>query len=97
MTTTGVHVRLARPDDLPAVVAISNWAAQHTAANFAIEPETEEMWQQEWRETHEAFPWLSVDDLGKILGFAKASPWNGRCAYEWTLRLRMDGRDDRVC
>jgi len=90
VTTTGVHVRLALPDDLPAVVAISNWAAQHTAANFAIEPETEDMWQQEWRETHEAFPWLmAVDDAGKILGFAKASPWKGRCAYEWTAETTV--------
>ena len=90
MSTRAITVRLAVPDDLPAIVAISNWAAANTAANFAIEPETEQAWQQEWRETHEAFPWLvAVDDTGKVWGFAKASPWKGRCAYEWTAETTV--------
>ncbi|MHC4776072.1 MAG: GNAT family N-acetyltransferase [Planctomycetota bacterium] len=83
-------IRLATFEDLPAILAISNWAAEHTAANFAVEPETLESWQRDWRETHEMFPWVvaaAVD--GEAIGFAKASPWKGRCAYNWTAETTV--------
>ncbi len=51
-------IRLATEADLPAILDISNWAAMNTAANFAVEPETLESWQESWWETHEGFPWL---------------------------------------
>ncbi len=90
MSTPTIIARLATPRDLPEVVTISNWAAAHTAANFAIEPETEHSWQRDWRQTHQAFPWLvAVNDTGAVVGFAKASPWKGRCAYEWTAETTV--------
>ncbi len=83
-------VRLATPADLPAILAISNWAASNTAANFAIEPETSDVWRADYDETREMFPWLvAADDVGAIVGFAKAGPWKGRCAYEWTAETTV--------
>jgi phosphinothricin acetyltransferase len=83
-------IRPATSDDLAAILAISNWAAEQTAANFAIEPETLETWQRDWRETHERFPWLVADDDGgTVTGFAKASPWKGRCAYNWSAETSV--------
>ena len=87
---TMTDVRLATPADLPAILAISNWAALNTAANFAIEPETADVWRADYDETHEMFPWLvAADDVGSIVGFAKAAPWKGRG------RRRRPGKDDR--
>ncbi len=83
-------IRLATMEDLPGVLAISNWAAEHTAANFALEPETPESWQQDWCETHERFPWLVAADEGRaVIGFAKAAPWKGRCAYNWSAETTV--------
>jgi len=83
-------VRLATPSDLPAILAISNWAALNTAANFALEPETTDAWRADYDETHEMFPWLvASDDAGQVVGFAKAAPWKGRCAYEWTAETTV--------
>lgn len=86
---------LARFDDLPAILAISNWAAKHTTANFAVEPESLQSWQQDWRDTHEMYPWFVAVD--------KPSPPNpfprreGECcwfcqggAVEGSLRLSLD-------
>lgn len=95
-----IEIRLARFDDLPAILAISNWAAKHTAANFAVEPETLQSWQQDWRDTHEMYPWFVAVDKpspptplprgeGSIVGFAKAAPWKGRCAYHWTAEVTV--------
>ena len=49
-------VRLATADDLPDILAISNDAAIHTAANFAVEPESLESWRRDWRDTRQMFP-----------------------------------------
>ncbi len=85
-----MDIRLAELDDLPAILAISNWAAINTAANFALEPETLESWQGEWREAHELYPYLvAVDDHNTIVGFARAAPWKGRCAYTYSTEVTV--------
>ena len=87
-----MHIRLADEADIPAVLDISNWAAQHTPANFAIEPETLVDWLESWRDTHHMHPWLVAvhDDAdGAIIGFAKSSPHRGRCAYAYTAEVSV--------
>jgi len=88
--TRDTGIRLATADDLPCMLTISNWAALHTAANFAIEPETPDAWRADYHQTHEMFPWLvGTSDTGEVLGFARASPWKGRCAYAWTAETTV--------
>lgn len=81
-----MHIRLATRDDVHAILEISNHYALHTPANFAIEPESLEMWIASFDTTHAKFPWLvAIDDNKTMLGFAKASPWQGRCAYAYSV------------
>jgi phosphinothricin acetyltransferase len=83
-------VRLAGPDDIEAILGIANWAAAHTAANFAVEPERLEDWRESWRSTHEMFPWVvATGDDGRVVGFAKSGPHKGRCAYHWTAEVSV--------
>jgi phosphinothricin acetyltransferase len=83
-------IRLATRDDLPTILDISNWAALNTPANFAIEPETLQSWQQSYDTTHTMFPWLvACDGDLAVIGFAKASPHKGRCAYAWTAEVSV--------
>lgn len=91
------HIRLATADDLPAILEISNQYARTTPANFAVEPEPIEQWQRDFDTTHQKYPWLAAsNENGEVIGFAKASPWKGRCAYaysaEVTVYLRFDAR-----
>jgi phosphinothricin acetyltransferase len=87
--------RLAHSDDLPAILANSNWAAEHTAANFAVEPETLQSWRESWEATRRTHPWfVAVDSSGAVLGFSKASPWKGRCAYHWAVETSVYVRHD---
>jgi phosphinothricin acetyltransferase len=88
--TTAPVIRFTERGDIARILAISNWAAANTAANFAVEPETLESWQAEWDYGHRMFPWLvAVDRAGTVAGFAKASPWKGRCAYHWTAETSI--------
>jgi phosphinothricin acetyltransferase len=85
-----MNIRLATRDDLPAILEISNWAAINTSANFAIEPETLASWTQSFEQTHRMYPWLVARDAGnRVIGFAKASPHRGRCAYAWTAEVSV--------
>ncbi len=89
------RIRLAGKEDLPEILAISNWAARHTAANFAVEPERLEDWRKEWLTNRREYPWLvAVDGGGEVVGFAKASPWKGRCAYNWTAEVTVYVRSE---
>lgn len=94
-TQTKLTIRLSTYEDIPAVLAISNTAAMSTHANFAVEPETLEYWQESWRETSEFHPCFvaEMDDANsgetRIIGFAKSSPWKGRCAYNWSAETTV--------
>lgn len=83
-------IRPAKREDVPAILAISNWAAVHTPANFAIEPETVESWIRSFDDTYRMHPWLAAtDEGGQVIGFAKASPHRSRCAYAWSADLSV--------
>ncbi|MHC5024688.1 MAG: GNAT family N-acetyltransferase [Planctomycetota bacterium] len=87
--TVPAVIRLAVSADLAGIRCISNWAAEHTAANFAVEPETPEQWSEDWAETHAMYPWVVADHDGRVIGFAKAGPHRGRCAYTWTAEVTV--------
>ncbi|MHC4992795.1 MAG: GNAT family N-acetyltransferase [Planctomycetota bacterium] len=90
MATKEFMVRLAREDDLVEIVAISNRAAEQTPANFAVEPESLESWQSQWRLTSRTHPWLvAADHDDSLLGFAKASRHRQRGAYHWTAEISV--------
>jgi len=85
-----LSIRLAAFADIPAILAISNHYALTTAANFAIEPEPLEHWQRDFEATHARYPWLvAMDEKGGIIGFSKASPWKGRCAYAYSAETTV--------
>lgn len=82
-------IRLATADDLPAILDISNEAALTTVANFAVDPEPLSEWEAAYAATHETHPWLVATSNGQIIGFAKASPWRGRCAYDYSVEVTV--------
>ena len=85
-----MHIRLATREDVPAILAISNWAALNTPANFAIEAESLASWLESFDRTQLMYPWLvAVDDANHVIGFAKAGPHKGRCAYAYTAETSV--------
>lgn len=81
-------VQLATRADLPEICRISNWAIMNTTAHFNTTPDPVGHWEEEWSNTHERFPWLVALDEG-VVGFAKASPHRGRCAYAWSAEVTV--------
>lgn len=85
------QIRLATAADVPAILRLSNEAAATGVANFAIEPEPLAEWERTFAATHERFPWYVAEDgaTGAVVGFAKASPWKGRCAYAYAAEVTV--------
>jgi phosphinothricin acetyltransferase len=84
MTAPDIEIMLASRDDVADILAIANWAAANTTANFATQPESLESWTQSFDTTHEHYPWFVARHAGRVVGFAKAGPHKPRGAYAWT-------------
>ena len=82
-------IELARREDLPSILALSNWAAAHTSANFATEPEPLAEWVASWESSSAMYPWLVARAGDEVFGFAKASPHRARGAYAWTAEVSV--------
>lgn len=85
-----MKIELARESDLPKILELSNWGAEHTPANFATQPETLAHWLEAWRQTARLHPWLVARHAdGAIAGFAKSSPHRSRGAYHWSVEVSV--------
>jgi phosphinothricin acetyltransferase len=84
-----VEVRRAREEDLAVVAGIVNWAIEHTSANFHTSPEGAEAWLLRWRDAQERHPWLVAELGAAVRGFAYATTYKGRAAYDWTAEVSV--------
>src|SRR4051812_8469974 len=88
-TSLAPEVRPAFAADVPAMLRLANWAAEHTPANFATAPEPLEDWARTFADTREQYPWLVAVHLDEVQGFAKASPHRSRGAYRWMAEVTV--------
>jgi len=96
-----MHVRLATSNDMHGIASITNDAILRTAGHFATEAQAVESISRAWSNSREMYPWLVsiVDRDGagpdKVLGYTKATEWNSRCAYTWTVETSVYVRPDQ--
>jgi len=89
MSDTPFSIELARRDDVPAILAIANWAAEHTPANFATAPEPLSDWLSLYDRTQEQHAWLVARANGAVIGFAKSGPYKPRGAYRFCAEMSV--------
>lgn len=83
-------------------MALANWAAEHTTANFAMTPESLTEWETLWERTEAQHAWLVAScrdrdeassegdgDGERIVGFAKTGPHRARAAYDWAAEVTV--------
>jgi L-amino acid N-acyltransferase YncA len=82
-------IRDATPDDAAAIAAIYNRYVLDTTITFEEEAVTQEEMRARIAEVQTAsLPWLVATD-GRLLGFAYASKWKGRCAYRFSVEVTV--------
>lgn len=75
-----------RADDCADVARILNDAIEHGVAHFGTELTSSQLVHTDWDSTRLSHPWLIAEnDDGGFMGFAKASVWKTRKAYDWTV------------
>ena len=77
-------IRLATPDDGPALAAIYGPVVAQTTISFELEPPPAAEMSRRVAAILEHAPWL-VDDEGGVRGYAYASKHRERAAYLWAV------------
>lgn len=85
-----MNIRPVTPDDAPALVAIYAPYVTDTAITFELTVPSISDFAQRIDQTRAKFPYLVAEDSdGTVLGYAYASTYYGRAAYDWTVELSV--------
>ncbi len=89
-------IRIARREDVPAMLAIYTPYVLTTTATFEYDPPSLEEFLRRYDTFTEQFPWLLWEEEGEVLGYVYAAPPYSRPAYAWcaepTIYLRPEAR-----
>lgn len=81
-------IRPAESGDFDAIAALTNIFVRETAIHFGYDEVTADELRGAWEKSREKFPFLvALDGAGAFAGYAKASTWRERAAYQWTAEL----------
>ncbi len=87
-------IRPARDDDADAIAAIYAPYVESTHISFEMEPPSEEAVRRRMQ-AGRAFTWLVHETHGEVDGYAYASTYRDRSAYQWTVETSVYVRADR--
>jgi L-amino acid N-acyltransferase YncA len=83
------RIRLATPDDAGAIAAIYAPFVRDSAISFEWEPPTVDEMRGRIEQTLARFPWLvAIDDDG-VIGYAYATSYRTRAAYQWSAEVSV--------
>ena len=90
------RLRLATPDDAAGVHAIYAPVVRETAISFEYdEPTVDEMARRIATVLASGFPWIVAEVAGAVGGYAYASAFRTRRAYDWTTEVSVYVRPDQ--
>ena len=76
-------IRIATAEDAEALLAIYAPYVRDTAITFEYEVPTVEEFRRRILGTAEKYPYFCLEAEGRIMGYAYASPFRSRKAYQW--------------
>ena len=82
-------VRACTLADIPSLCGIYNHYIAHTAITFEESQVSVTDMQKRVENTMQLFPWLVYEENEKILGYAYASKWKDRSAYQYTAEVTV--------
>ncbi len=81
---TGV-IRPVTTADAAAIAGIYNYYVEQTIISFEETPVTAQEMGGRIEKITSAFPWLVCEEKGLVVGYAYASPWKTRHAYQFSV------------
>ena len=84
-----IIIRNATPADAEAIREIYAPYVTDTAITFEYDvPSAEEM-RRRMEKVQKKYPWLVAEEDGKVVGYAYASPFKERAAYQWAVETSL--------
>jgi phosphinothricin acetyltransferase len=84
-----MKIRAATPDDAAALLNIYDYYVRETAITFEYDTPSVEEFEGRIRKILTRFPYLVIEDGSKILGYAYASAFHERAAYQWCAEMSI--------
>ncbi|HFU4450455.1 TPA: N-acetyltransferase family protein [Streptococcus suis] len=84
-----INIRSAQIEDAAGLVAIYAPYVETTAITFETQVPTVEDFASRIKKTLEKFPYLVAEEEGALVGYAYASTYYARAAYDWTVELSV--------
>lgn len=84
-----MEIRLAKPSDARSLLDIYAPYVEKTAITFEYEVPTVEDFANRVEKTLEKYPYLVAEEDGVVLGYAYASTYYARAAYDWAVELSV--------
>ncbi|HFI0145924.1 TPA: N-acetyltransferase family protein [Streptococcus suis] len=84
-----INIRSAQIEDAADLVTIYAPYVETTAITFETEVPTVEDFASRIKKTLEKFPYLVAEEEGALVGYAYASTYYARAAYDWTVELSV--------
>ena len=82
-------IREARPEDAEAMRGVYAPYVERTAVTFEYETPTTEEFLRRLATVQARYPWLVAEDDGRVVGYAYASPFKERDAYQWAVETSI--------
>ena len=83
------YIRVAGPEDAPALLEIYTYYVRHTAITFEYDVPSPEEFTARVRSTLQKYPYLAAVENGVIVGYAYAGAFHPRAAYGWTAEASI--------
>jgi len=83
-------IRAATSTDAESVASIYNYYVTDTVVTFEEEAVSSSQMAERIEEvTSTPLPWLVAEIAGRVVGYAYASKWKGRCAYRFSTEITV--------
>lgn len=84
-----IHIRDAKISDANRLLEIYSYYVEETAISFEYETPSLEEFCGRIEKTLKKYPYLVVEEDGRIMGYAYAGAFVGRAAYDWSCELTI--------
>ena len=83
-------IRSAKKSDAAAIATIYNYYIEHSVVTFEESLITaQDMFERLVETQNLDLPFYVAEDADKIIGYAFASKWKGRCAYKFSVEITV--------
>lgn len=84
-----MNIRDAKASDAKVIQAIYAPYVEHTAVTFEYNVPSVEEFSKRITTVMQKYPWIVAEDEGKVVGYAYASAFKERDAYQWAVETSI--------